>query len=491
MKILLAEPDKTFVDQIISSLKMAGSRYQVEVVSSGEDCRRKLKEKAFDILILDHALIDGEGLAWLTRFTAEGIAVPTVFVTATGDPQMSIRAMQAGVFDYINRSAECAKAVPFVLNRVVEGYNLMTQKVKLQKELIEAKNFLESIIDSAGDAIIVVDLADKVIFWNQAAESIFGLPAGEILGKSLAELPLQGEDSSPWFKGSLMESLRNLEGEKNPPGQKTTRVTTQGGRELVTLNTITPLRDAAGGLVGASIIAKDLTEQKKNEEKMLLAERLSSMGELMAGVAHEIRNPLAGIKINSQVLLRLDHRDEMERELLAGTLEGVSKIQKIVEDMLDFARPRAAEYAVTDLREVVEKSLGVLGAELHKAHVEVRFQAGNDLPLVHVDRHQVQQVLVNIMMNAIQAMERGGLMTIEIKRPAPSELSLQIADTGSGIPAKNLKRIFDPFFTTKSRGTGLGLSITRKILENHGARLLVVSKEGEGSSFTILFPIQE
>lgn len=118
MRILIAEEDQNFIAMIASSLQVAGDHYEVEVVSSGEDCLKKLQEGSFDILILDHALSDGSGLKWLQRYNELGIKVPTVFVTATGDPQMSIHAMQAGVFDYINRSAECAKAVPFVLNRV-------------------------------------------------------------------------------------------------------------------------------------------------------------------------------------------------------------------------------------------------------------------------------------------------------------------------------------------------------------------------------------
>ena len=124
-----------------------------------------------------------KGLEWLKRFNKMGIGIPTVFVTAKGDPQMSIQAMQEGVFDYINRSAECAKAFPFVVNRAIEGHHLMIEKVRLQKELIEARNFLESIIDNAGDAISVVDLEGKIIYWNEGAEKIYGYRKEEVLGR--------------------------------------------------------------------------------------------------------------------------------------------------------------------------------------------------------------------------------------------------------------------------------------------------------------------
>ncbi len=183
MRILVAEEDRDFIEMIKTSLLQAGDQYQVETVSSGDDCLKKLKGDKFDILLLDHSLPDGNGLEWLRRFNQMGIGIPTVFVTAKGDPQMSIQAMQEGVFDYINRSAECAKAFPFVVNRAIEGHNLMIEKVRLQKELIEARNFLESIIDKAGDAITVVDLEGKIIYWNEGAEKIYGYRKEEVLGR--------------------------------------------------------------------------------------------------------------------------------------------------------------------------------------------------------------------------------------------------------------------------------------------------------------------
>jgi DNA-binding NtrC family response regulator len=131
MRILVAEEDSDFVEMIKTSLMETGGQYRVDAVSTGADCQKKLQDDQFDILLLDHSLHDGEGLEWLRRFNRMGIGVPTIFITAKGDPQMSIQAMQEGVFDYINRSAECAKAFPFVVNRAIEGYNLMVEKVRL------------------------------------------------------------------------------------------------------------------------------------------------------------------------------------------------------------------------------------------------------------------------------------------------------------------------------------------------------------------------
>jgi len=246
MQILAAEQDRDFIEMIKTSLLNAGGQFQLETVCSGDDCMKKLQSDRFDILLLDHSLSDGEGLEWLRRFNRMGIGIPTIFVTAKGDPQMSIQAMQEGVFDYINRSAECAKAFPFVVNRAIEGYNLMVEKVRLQKELIEARNFLESIIEKAGDAISVVDLEGKIIYWNEGAEKIYGYTKEEALGKRPMDLLFPQDENLKSreirrFHG-LMEQVWKGEVVSNAEVKRQAK----GGRDITVSVTISPLRDASG-----------------------------------------------------------------------------------------------------------------------------------------------------------------------------------------------------------------------------------------------------
>jgi two-component system, NtrC family, sensor kinase len=487
IKILVAEEDSVFLKTINESLKTSGSLYHIEKVSSGEECLKRLQKEKFDILLLDHALSDGDGLDWLRRFNELRIGIPTIFVTAKGDPRLAIEAMREGVFDYINRSAECAKAFPFVVNRAIEGHSLMLEKVKLQKELIETKNFLESIVEKAGDAISVVDLDEKVIYWNEGAERIYGYKKEEVLGKKLSEFLYSREAKSRAEEERLMEDLMaQVKRGKVAPNVEVKRLTKEG-KEIITSMTISPLKNAEGKIIGASRICKEITQMKKAEERLILAERLSSLGELTAGVAHELRNPLAGIKINTQMMLREKKLPEMERQLLANTLEGIEKIQKIVDDMLHFAKPKAAHFKQEEINEVVEKSLAILQTKLKKTNIFSNFKPSQGLPRVRIDIHQIQQVLINLMLNAIQAMPRGGTLTIRTFLKNENGVAVEVRDTGVGIPGSHLRKIFDPFFTTKSEGTGLGLSISAKILENHGATTEVVSDEGKGSVFTICF----
>lgn len=179
----------------------------------------------------------------------------------------------------------------------------------------------------------------------------------------------------------------------------------------------------------------------------------------------------------------------MERKLLDSTLEGIEKIQKIVDDMLHFAKPRPSHFKEEEINEVVEKSLGILQTKFKRGNISAVFERGQGLPKVRIDVHQIQQVLINLMLNSIQAMEKGGTLTVRTFLENDRRVGIEIKDTGIGIPASHLKKIFDPFFTTKSEGTGLGLSISLKILESHGATIEVVSEEGKGSTFTIYFPV--
>ena len=485
---MVAEEDSGFLKMVEDSLKASGSLYHIEKISSGKACLEKLRKERFDILLLDHSLSDGGGLSWLRRFNELGIGIPTIFVTAKGDPRLAIEAMKEGVFDYINRSAECAKAFPFVVNRAIEGHGLMLEKVRLQRELIETKNFLESIVEKAGDAISVVDLEGEVLYWNEGAEKIYGYKKEEVLGKKLSLFLYPRDEQSRGEEEKLIEKwMMQVREGKVVPNVEVKRQTKEG-KEIIVSMTISPLRDAEGKIIGASRICKDITHLKKAEERLILAERLSSLGELTAGVAHELRNPLAGIKINTQILSRKKDLPEMEKKLLSSTQEGIEKIQKIVDDMLHFAKPKASHFKEEEINEVVEESLAILQTKLKKGNITSVFERGQGLLRLRIDIHQIQQVLINLMLNSIQAMEKGGTLTIRTFPENEGGVGVELKDTGVGIPKSYLKKIFDPFFTTKSEGTGLGLSISLKILEKHRASIDAHSEEGKGSTFTIHFP---
>jgi PAS domain S-box-containing protein len=272
IRILVAEADPSFVKMIGNSMKESGSLYDLEAVSSGRDCLEKLREQKFDILLLDHDLPDGKGLDWLRRFSELGIGIPTIFITAKGDSRLAVEAMKEGVFDYINRSAECAKAFPFVVHRAVEGHSLMVEKVRLQKELIETKNFLESVIEKAGDAISVIDLKGKILYWNEGAERIYGYRKEEVLGEQLPDLLYPRDPKARKGEEEILANIMARVKAGEVVSNLEVKRLTKDGREIMTTMTTSPLKDAEGRIIGASRICRDITSMKKAEERLTLAE---------------------------------------------------------------------------------------------------------------------------------------------------------------------------------------------------------------------------
>ena len=228
---------------------------------------------------------------------------------------------------------------------------------------------------------------------------------------------------------------------------------------------------------------------KKLEQQILNSEKLASVGKLAAGVAHEINNPLGGI-LNCLYNLRKGTLSaEREEEYLFSMEDGLRRVQKIVRQLLEFSQQHEPELSPTGLNEVIERVLVLTNHAFTAHHIRLDKHLHPDLPPLMVDRHMLEQVFMNLILNAVQAIRGGGVITIQTY-VSGERCAIQIQDTGSGIPTSVLPRIFDPFFTTKGtgEGTGLGLSVSLGIVERHGGTIQVESEVGKGSSFTVWLP---
>ncbi|SDF86513.1 ATP-binding protein [Sporolituus thermophilus] len=247
----------------------------------------------------------------------------------------------------------------------------------------------------------------------------------------------------------------------------------------------------AGGEVGeiaAAIneMARELAERKKLEAQVQRAERLAAIGEVAAGLAHEIRNPLMAVKGFAQ-LLKEDITPAEQAEYSDIIVRETERLDRLIEQLLCFARPAATQVAPTDVKEVVESTLLLVDTKRRRSHIEIIRDLDGPLPPVLVDGEQLKQVLLNIILNAIQAIEQKGIIRVSAK-PAADVLHLTVADTGCGIAPENMGKLFDPFFTTKENGTGLGLAVAHRLVENWNGRILVESTPGQGSTFTLVLP---
>jgi signal transduction histidine kinase len=244
------------------------------------------------------------------------------------------------------------------------------------------------------------------------------------------------------------------------------------------------------------VLVRDLTEEKKTEALIRRIDRVTALGQLSAGIAHEIRNPLASISFNVQLLAKRLNGTPEAAGLIHDTRAGIDRIRSLVQSMLDFARPAPPRLQRGSLAALLRETVALMDAQLRENRVAITLDLPPDLPEVVFDAHQAQQVFVNLVLNAMQAMPGGGRIVID-GRVEPGDdgsgrcLLLRCTDHGCGISADNLARIFNPFYTTKAEGTGLGLSIVHKILEQHNATVEVVSEAGRGTSFLIRFPLDQ
>ncbi len=347
------------------------------------------------------------------------------------------------------------------------------------REIEETTQYLENLLENANDVIYTLDTEQRFTYVNSKIEA-WGYRKDDLLGRPYLAL------LSKRHRGKRLKSTLDI-------GAKQVyevEVVTRTGEPRAVMVSVSPLHGVEGAILGVLGIARDMTETKKLEQQIRNSEKLASVGKLAAGVAHEINNPLGGI-LNCLYNLRKGALSPNRQEEYWSSMEdGVRRVQKIVRQLLDFSQQHEPEFALTDINHVVDRVLALTTHLFSPNRILLETGFGQGLPNVMVDRHMMEQVLMNLVLNAVQAMKDGGVLTIRTS-VAEGICLIEVRDTGSGIPPAILPRIFDPFFTTKSEGegTGLGLSVSLGIVERHGGKILVDSEVGRGTTFTLCLPV--
>ncbi len=347
------------------------------------------------------------------------------------------------------------------------------------QEIEETKQYLENLLENANDVIYTLD-ADQRFTYVNSKVAIWGYRKEDLLGRPYLSL------LSKRHRGRRLKSTLDI-------GTKQVyevEVMSRAGEARAVTVSVSPLFDAEGRIQGVLGIARDITDTKKLEQQILKSEKLASVGKLAAGVAHEINNPLGGILNCLYNIRKGSLSPARQEEYLVSMEDGLRRVQKIVRQLLDFSQQHEPELSSTDLNALVERVLVLTNHAFVASRIRLEKQLQPDLPALMVDRHMIEQVLMNLILNAIQAIKGGGVITIRT-RLAGSVCAIDVEDTGSGIPPHILPRIFDPFFTTKAtgEGTGLGLSVSLGIVERHGGQILVESEVGKGTVFTVCLPL--
>jgi len=362
----------------------------------------------------------------------------------------------------------------------------LIENARLYEEIIEGRNFAENILESSPSGIITVHWNRKIRSINREAEKIFGIRRQSVLGRDVRDI--FGEQIND-IAGSGLYDQKVVD-------NRDIDVIGGDGRFHILRVTSSLLKNQREKITDVTIVVHDLTELKKTEEIIRRMDLLSSLGQLSAGLAHEIRNPLASINFNVQMLSKKLGGDDGTKQIFDDTLAGITRINRLVKGINDFARPGTPSFKQGRMTEIIVESLALLNAEMRKRKIDVILDMDDPLPVIAFDHLKIQQVFVNLLINAMDAMPSGGKVAIRSRveknrKEGADCLLVSISDTGTGIPSNNLSKIFDPFFTTKAEGTGLGLSIVHKILEQHNAIIETESQEGQGTSFIIRFPVDK
>lgn len=352
---------------------------------------------------------------------------------------------------------------------VVQNYYLV------DRTLSEMRSYTEKVVESMASGLITVDTSGNIVSTNRKASYLLDLKR-QVRGQPLEKaIPSQCLD----LTDVLHHDREIIEKEIDCPS----------GEELIPLSvSATPLRDPDGISMGAVIILRDLREIRELQGEVRRSERLASLGRLASGVAHEIRNPLSSIKGFAQYFRDKFEKDSQDKSYAEIVIEEVERLNRVITQLLDFARPKELRLQSYPLSQVIEHSLKLVQGNFEKKGISLKTSLLEEK--VEVDWDQMTQALLNIFLNAMESMDDTGELRVKTAlKPEKKGVEISISDTGPGISRENLSRIFDPFFSTKKKGTGLGLAITANIIEAHKGEIAVESEEDKGTTFKILLPL--
>ena len=385
--------------------------------------------------------------------------------------------------------------------QLAREFNLMAHYLdEARRRLVQESEYARNVIQNITDGIIGMDSELRIRTWNRAMVERYGIAESEVLGRPLFEAfpALEreglGKELNRLLSGERRTfSLRNFEHE-----------TVRRGRVVLNIRG-SALRGSTDQVEGAVLAIEDMTDRMSLEREVQQAEKLAVVGQLAAGIAHQIGTPLNVISGSAEYLMMewgADRRRPQELEIIVAQTD---RITKLIQQLLNFARPARMSLQSLKLHDLLRDVLGLTEHQIAKERIAIKTDFQPDLPAITGDENQLEQAFLNIVVNAWHAMPTGGTLTIQTRsapmvdrlrrtgRATSAGVEVSIADTGIGIPAEHLPRIFDPFFSTKGvgKGTGLGLAITRRIVEDHHGIIEVASEEGRGTTFTIRLPAEE
>jgi two-component system sensor histidine kinase AtoS len=370
-----------------------------------------------------------------------------------------------------------------------KAFNRMAVSIQNEHNNFESVYMLyQTLFESAGDAIMITSLGKEalgtIISANKASSDLYGYDIDELVGMDIARLVPPGKVKK------FRDKIRTvLSGEW--ARQRVKRIRKDGSVIQVELSMgILPM----GNQKCLLSFSRDITEQLRAEEEMQRANQMTLVGQMAAGLAHEIKNPLAGVKVSLDVLAADLELQEEDQEVFARVVNEVNRMEKLLKNFLNYARPPQPHFDLVDVNRLLDSSLKNVELTIsNKKDLSIHFERDlfTGLPQIEADPSQLQQVLLNLLLNAIDTIEGSGTITAISRMNGSDYVGIEISDTGKGMNEASLEKIFNPFFTTKTKGTGLGLSICKRLIEQHGGNIEVHSSVDSGTSFVITLPLRQ
>ncbi len=475
LDILVIEDDED--DFILTKALLAEAdsfEFKVEWASNYDDGLNKICEFRHDIYLIDFRLGPKTGVDLIKEAISKECSNPMILLTGQDSKETDNEAMNQGAADYLIKGALQSQLLERSIRYALSRYKTLKQ---LHDKEVKYRNLFEKSVD----AIFVTDPENQFEEINEAMVQLFGYNKAHLLYNKIDVLFKNDKDISIYQKA--------LEEKKQIRGYEVI-MKCQDGHELICEITSNALLDTEGNITGYQGIIHDISDRKKAENELLVAEKLSMTGKLVRTIAHEVRNPLTNISLSLEQL-KEELTDNEESALYTDIIDrNTTRINQLITELLDSSRPKELKLEEAILNDILEDSLKYTYDRIHLRGLKLEKQF-EETPPAMFDRENLKIALLNIILNAVEAVEDDiGKLTI-ITGSDKDNVFVSIADNGVGISPENIKKLFDPFFSEKNDGMGLGLTSARNIISSHSGKIEVQSEPGKGTRFLILFPIHQ